>query len=107
MDSTKKAKKEEDAKNVRKVMKPKSPTVAKPASLSFPGVPSKNPGAMVVHGVKIYTSIVSMRWRCLPEGERVDTAFSWKHNPRASWNKLVKFVTKHKSKGHGPCSCAS
>jgi hypothetical protein len=69
----------------------------KPAALSFPGVPKSNPGALLIHGVKVYTSLASKKWRCLPVGWRVDTPFSWATNPKAAWQGVVQFVADYKA----------
>ena len=65
--------------------------------MSFPGIPTENPGALYVHGCKIYTSMSSSSWRCLPDGWWVDRSFPWSRDAKASWAAMCKFVADYKS----------
>jgi len=43
--------------------------------------------------VTIYCSCPKAKWRVQPDiGSREETGFAWTQNPKAQWQKLVKFV---------------
>ncbi|CAK0834434.1 unnamed protein product [Prorocentrum cordatum] len=73
--------------------KPSPVIVASASALRFPGVPTKPVALWAVStAMRFYTAVPAMKWRVLRNGQRVDSAFSWKIDARKSWRALVQHV---------------
>ena len=62
------------------------------AGMKFPGKPLKPADPIIVGKYKLYTDINMQAWRVKKIGERVDKACSWKVDPAAAWEKVLKIL---------------